>query len=226
MVTTYAGPVPGAKDATRSYHHGDLRGALIAAGLQLAADGGAAAVTLRAATRLAGVSPAAAYRHFGSHEELQFAVGGLALSGLARAIERAQADAAAVDADAARARLTGVGDGYIRFALGSPGLFDVAMFGLFTLTDANEPASAGDSGRTPYQLLTDAIAGLVAGGRLDPGRAERTAVTCWSGVHGFATLATRGPLRELPREHRDAAGRQLVRDLVDAVLSGATGRAG
>ena len=83
--------------ATRSYHHGDLRGALVRAGLELAARGGASAVTLRAATRLAGVSPTAAYRHFASHEELQYAVGALALADLARTIEGCQAEAVAAD---------------------------------------------------------------------------------------------------------------------------------
>jgi AcrR family transcriptional regulator len=190
----------------------------VRAGRQLAADGGAAAVTLRAATRLAGVSPTAAYRHFGSHEELRFTVGALVLGDLARRIEWCQARVDLTGNDAVRERLVAVGDGYISFALDFPGSFDVAMFGLLTMADAAEPASRGDTGRTPYQLLTDAIGGLVAGGRLPEERADATAINCWSTVHGFATLATRGPLRELPREHRDAVGRRLVRDLVDALL--------
>ncbi|MCC6495068.1 MAG: helix-turn-helix transcriptional regulator, partial [Propionibacteriaceae bacterium] len=82
---------------TRSYHHGDLRTALLRAGYELAVAGGADAVTLRAATRLVGVSPAAAYRHFASHEDLRLEVGAVAMAELARSIERHQAAVAAAE---------------------------------------------------------------------------------------------------------------------------------
>ena len=47
-----------------TYRHGDLRQALLDAGLAMAREGGPDAVVLREATRRAGVSPNAAYRHF------------------------------------------------------------------------------------------------------------------------------------------------------------------
>lgn len=204
---------------TRSYHHGDLRAALLSAGYELARDGGAEAVTLRATTRRAGVSPAAAYRHFASHEELQLAVGALAMADLARSIETHQVGADHPDrAVRARQRLVGVGDGYIAFALDSPGAFDIALFGLFTMEHAFAPETMGETGRTPFQLLTDAIADLVGLDLLAPERAEPVAITCWSTVHGFATLATSGPLRQHPRPELDALGARIVRGLVDALL--------
>ena len=67
-------------DATTSpperstYRHGDLRRALLEAGIQLARAGGPDAVVLREATRRAGVVPNAAYRHFASRWELLQAV--------------------------------------------------------------------------------------------------------------------------------------------------------
>ncbi|MGB7867270.1 MAG: TetR family transcriptional regulator, partial [Mycobacterium sp.] len=51
-------------DEKAGYHHGDLRAALIDAGLQLTRAGGPDALTIREATRRVGVSPNAAYRHF------------------------------------------------------------------------------------------------------------------------------------------------------------------
>ncbi len=212
---------------TRSYHHGDLRTALLQAGYELATTGGAEAVTLRAATRLAGVSPAAAYRHFASHDDLRLAVGAMAMAELARTIERHQSTVTAADPGArARERLVAVGDGYITFALDNPGAFGVALFGLFTMEHAFEPASKGATGRTPYELLTDAIGELVALGLVPQDRAEAVAITCWSSVHGFATLATSGPLREHPRAERDAMGRQIVRGLTDSLVASFNGRAG
>ena len=58
----------------RSYRHGDLRRALLDAGVALAREGGPDAVVLREATRRAGVVPNAAYRHFAGRQALLDAV--------------------------------------------------------------------------------------------------------------------------------------------------------
>src|SRR5438067_11164632 len=96
------------KPATRStYRHGDLRRALLEAGIALAQSGGPDAVVLREATRRAGVVLNAAYRHFASRLELLQAVRITALSRLALSME-AQLDAlsSALDpAELARASL-------------------------------------------------------------------------------------------------------------------------
>src|ERR1700729_4577364 len=70
-----------------TFRHGNLRRALLEAGMELARDGGPQAVVLREATRRAGVAPNAAYRHFSSHRDLLQAVRAAALSSLALAIE-------------------------------------------------------------------------------------------------------------------------------------------
>jgi AcrR family transcriptional regulator len=66
----------------KTFRHGDLRNALITAGLEMAHVGGPNAVILREATRQAGVSPNAAYRHFASQAELLDAVRSACLSRL------------------------------------------------------------------------------------------------------------------------------------------------
>ena len=63
MADTAIGP-----RARSTYRHGDLRRALLDAGIQLARTGGPDAVVLREATRRAGVVPNAAYRHFASRQ--------------------------------------------------------------------------------------------------------------------------------------------------------------
>ena len=70
-----------------TYRHGDLRRALIEVGLELARVGGPDAVVLREATRRAGVSSAAAYRHFADHHALLHAVCSSAISAVAIAME-------------------------------------------------------------------------------------------------------------------------------------------
>src|SRR5689334_21180971 len=102
----------------RAYRHGDLRRALIAAGLALARAGGPEAVVLREATRRAGVVPNAAYRHFANRQALFEAERAAALSSLATAME---AELARVERDLAPAalapaRLRAIGAAYLRFA--------------------------------------------------------------------------------------------------------------
>lgn len=208
-----------AEAIARPYHHGDLRAALLRAGVELAGEGGLQALTLREATRRAGVSAGAAYRHFRGHEDLLLAVGGVGLARMARAIERRQAEAGAGTGLAhAHGMLRGVGLGYIDFALDEPGLFEVAMAGLFSVPHTTTEPALGDRGRTPYELLVDAVTDLVSLGALRAEESYAVAITCWSTVHGFATLATRGPLRELPREALNDQAADVVRTVVAGLL--------
>jgi AcrR family transcriptional regulator len=196
-----------------TYHHGQLGPALVQAGLTLARSGGAQAIVLREATRMAGVTPRAAYRHFSSREALVDAVAAAALGKMAEVIERHQtvvpADTAAEEA---LGRLCAVGRGYLEFALTEPGWFDVAFFTPADLAPASAPDAVGASGRTPYQQLGDALDAMVAAGVMAPERRLGGDVFCWSAVHGFAVLATRGPLRSLPA-HERAQVAHLVVDL-------------
>src|SRR6266511_374116 len=70
-----------------TYRHGDLRHALLEAGIELARRGGPDAVVLREATRWAGVVPNAAYRHFADRLALLRAVSSAAMSALAAALD-------------------------------------------------------------------------------------------------------------------------------------------
>ena len=104
--------------ARRTYRHGDLRRALLEAGIALAREGGPDAVVLREATRRAGVVPNAAYRHFASRQELVQAVRAAALSELAVAMEAelAKQPSGRPAAEAARADLRAVGTAYLAYA--------------------------------------------------------------------------------------------------------------
>ena len=183
------------------------------AGLAMSRDGGAEAIVLREATRRAGVTARAAYRHFDDRDALVRAVAQAAQAQMARTIERRQQGAVG-----GLAVLRAVGEGYIQFALDEPGWFDVALFAMGDMANTIAPEAAGDAGRSPYQQLEDALDRLTGTGLLDPRRVGDAAIMCWSGVHGFATLTARGPLRGLPRELVDAQAGRLVADLVNAVV--------
>ncbi|QCB92223.1 TetR/AcrR family transcriptional regulator [Cellulomonas shaoxiangyii] len=207
--------------ARGSYHHGDLHAALVDAGVALAREAGAPAVVLREVTRRAGVTPRAAYRHFADRAALLGAVARVSLAAMARTVEDRL-----VAAEDGAAALTAVGEGYVRFALDEPGLFEVALFAMDDMAVVDHPEAAGAGGRSPYHQLQDALARLVAEGRLDGAAVEGAALTCWSGVHGYATLAALGPLRSLPRAQRDAGAVAVVARLVGAVVSTGTAPGG
>ncbi|KAF2413453.1 TetR family transcriptional regulator [Microbacterium sp. B35-04] len=204
----------------RTYHHGDLRHALIAEGLQLARTGGPAAVTLREATRAAGVSPNAAYRHFTDRDALVRAVAREAQLALAGAITaRVEATPATLaPAAAAIERLRRVGTAYIDFARAERGLFETAFF--TQDTHANDAiVTLDDQIVAPFRLLMDTLDAMVDAGALAPERRPYAEWACWSAVHGFADIAAHGPLRWQPASVVDA----LAATVVEAAITGVRG---
>lgn len=200
-----------------SYRHGDLRRALIDAGVELAGEGGPAAVVLREATRRAGVTPNAAYRHFADRQALLDAVCSSCQALVAEAIEADQAAVTTADpAEAARLRFRAVGTGYLRFALEQPGRFQTAFSASSDLDSATSAARAGRSGLTPFQLLTVALDDLVEQRLLPAERRPAAEFLAWSAVHGLAELFIDGPLRALP----DTMKQTLITRVIDMVEQG------
>lgn len=197
-------------DLKTGYHHGDLRSALIAAGLELTRAGGPHALTIRAATRRVGVSPNAAYRHFVDREALLEAV---ALAILDRMAARMRSATRHQDSPQSEAldHLRAVGLGYIQFALDEPGWFTVAFFGA-DLTESGESAAARTA--PPYQALVKALDAMVSAGVLAPQRRDGAEWPCWSAVHGFAELVLHGPLRDADRREVESLAHRTVDDII------------
>jgi AcrR family transcriptional regulator len=196
----------------KAYRHGDLRRTLIEAGVALARESGPAAVTLREATRRAGVVPNAAYRHFESHAALLSAVRDAALAAMAVTMER-RLRALGPERDAldyARATLRAVGTGYLQFARKETGLFRTAFAIRFDVTPNPDPSKSGKSGLNPFQLLSAALDRLVRCGGLPTSRRAGAEYLAWSVVHGMAMLSIDGPLRRLPAARFDALGTRLL----------------
>ena len=210
-----------------TYHHGDLRAALVSAGIALARDGGPQAVVLREVARAVGVAPNSAYGHFATLTALKKAVAREARGDMAEAMS-AHLDAVAADApddprEAARTYLREVGRAYVRFALTEPGLFRTAMGGDPTgIRVPGAPAEvpdADDDGRPkPRMLLMRALSRLVAVGCLRPADTDRAVMASWATVHGLSVMLL-DLLPQLTPEQRDGA----VDDALDVLLAGLTG---
>jgi AcrR family transcriptional regulator len=195
-------------DLKTAYHHGDLRTALIDAGLELTRAGGPEALTIREVTRRVGVSPNAAYRHFADREALLRAVA-TAIQHRTAVRMRSPAHKRGSTETTASDRLRAVGLGYIKFALDEPGWFSTAFFGADFADDRSETGVA-----PPYLALVEALNAMVDAGVLAAERRAGAEWPCWSAVHGFAELALRGPLRQASRREVNTLARRTVDDIV------------
>jgi AcrR family transcriptional regulator len=192
-------PATQARNAQRRRPRGTVRDGLVAAGHELARAGGPDAVVLREATRMVGVAPNAAYRHFADRDELLAAVSTAAMHELAA---RMAAGVARVrgkhgDPGAARRRLSAVGTAYLTFASEEPGLFATA-FALPQKHAYSASEGAAGPGLTPLGHLRAALDELVDAGVLQRPRRDGIEYPIWSTVHGLAVLTGQGPLRDLP----------------------------
>ena len=163
-----------------AYHHGDLRSALVEAGLAILAEGGdLGALSLREAARRAGVSAMAPYRHFADKDALLAAVATVGFERLAAALRAADAAASPV------AALKAQGVAYVAFACARPSLFRL-MFGAGAPAKADELATAANA---TFKLLADRVATVAP-----PHEAIDRTLADWALVHGLAMLAVDGQL--------------------------------
>jgi AcrR family transcriptional regulator len=113
-------PVPAVR--RQSYHHGNLKEAIVAAAVQLVEEGGPEKVTVREAARRAGVSSGAPFRHFPNKVALMTAVAEEAMRRFRAEILRAQEQ---VGSDDPLARYRAIGTAYLRWVFGNPTHFEV-----------------------------------------------------------------------------------------------------
>ena len=179
----------------RGYHHGNLKEALLQAALGLIAEKGAAGFTFADAARMAGVSPAAPYRHFRDREEL--------LSSIAqRGFEQFEALLTQAWDDGRPDTVTAferVGKAYLAFARNEPAFYS-AMFESGLPVDANPTLmAASERAFGIIRAAAERLAALAPPGMPRP-PAMMMALHIWSMSHGVASLFGRGDAarRKLP----------------------------
>lgn len=168
--------------ARSTYHHGDLRRALLVEARELARSGGPDAVTIREVARRLEVSPAAIYRHVPDRDALLGEVAVMARLDLAR---RMLDEVERVDETDARTRsirrFQAIGRGYIGFAQEEPNLLTAAFLPIDLASPVPEDPSA-------WHVLATALDELVATGAMPVERRAGAETIAWSAVHGFAVL--------------------------------------
>ena len=186
-----------------TYHHGDLRRALLDEAASVLVERGVGGLSLRDLARRVGVSPTAPYHHFKSKAALVTALAEDAMADLDAAL------ASAADGERAGSRLRAIGVAYVLFAVDHPERFRLAF----------RPEMGA-----PYErfMEADRLPDDVVGFRQlvkvvreiepNPERQVTAAIASWSVAHGLASLLVDGPLRSL------ASDRERVRSLAESVL--------
>ena len=167
----------------KPYHHGDLRRALIEAALQLAEQGGAAAVSVREAARRAGVSPGAPFRHFPSRDALMQAV---AEEAQRRFRAEIGAALAAADPGDPLGRFRCFGLAYLRWAMRNPTHFEIISSRRFFDHD-RAVAISGDNAEL-IELTERTLAEAFAAGQLRPADLKQVQIAGRALVYGFARM--------------------------------------
>ncbi len=199
----------------RSYHHGNLKEALIEAARRFIAERGVGGFTLVDAARLVGVTPAALYRHFRGREALLEEVAGRGFTDLAERLARSL-----TSRGTPLERFTRMGEAYLAFAEEEPGYYAAIFDTRSASIEANGLAADEMAVRpSPFDLLLEALKATFPEGfgGVEP---RFIALEVWALSHGLATLSASGHLPKgpgLPDKY------ELLRAGVLALVHGAGG---
>lgn len=189
----------------KSYHHGDLRSALLSAAKVELDVSGYEKFSLRKVAMRAGVSHAAPAHHFGDVQGLLTA---LATEGFNRFLKAMQ-DRAEFAARDPRSQLIAAGLGYLDFAENEKSLFRL-------IHSSERPEHADEdlkkAGTAAYMYLLDLVV-KISGRSCEDEQAHVDAAAVWSMAHGIADLVSHGRMTkvtELSGGDRDAMVKSLL----------------
>ena len=183
-----------------SYHHGNLRLALINAGTDILETQGIESLSLRGTARLAGVSQAAPYSHFKDKTAL---LASIAERGFQK-LSLTMAEDATGKKDSF-VRISALVISYINFARDNTALFHL-MFGRELANISEFPTLAMTAGKS-YALFSSAINAHVGSNQ------PALTATIWATTHGFAGLLAD---QKIKPEH---IGSENINDFVENILS-------
>ena len=192
-----------------SYHHGDLRQALLDSALAIVSEEGVRDVSLREVARRAGVTYAAPYHHFVDKSALLAAVGAQGFEFLIEELERASKRRADPEG-----QFLAMCEGYLTFALEHPSHYRV-MF-LPELREASDAEAFHVVGERAFDVLLNRV--KMARPR-EPEGAQRTlAATIWAALHGLSLLAMDGSLAKFCFKSTEKVLRDACKPIVGMAM--------
>ena len=199
-----------AQSKHQSYHHGDLRNALIIAAVELIGELGPDQFTMVDAARLAGVSNAAPYRHFKDKDELLQAVSDLGFLGLTEQIAQVAQQQGLGSIDT----IIALGDTYVEYVTSRPQFYELMWGNVSTGIDAPNDAELKSSG---FYVLVEAVN---AWGEIEQVVIEdpvQIATYLWAMVHGLSSLTLHN---HIDRFVPGANVKDMLRSTTETFLNG------
>jgi len=174
--------------ASRKYHHGDLRQALIDAGVAIVTEEQNWNFSLREVARRAGVSHNAPYNHFAEKRDLLDAVAAVGFDTLRVNMSKAMKGTS----DAGVAMLA-IARAYVAFAAKNPALYRLMFGPELAGPDGVRPELAKTSGAGAKAVLRDVVVrgakeGLFAVSANNEMSIAMAVLSAWSAVHGLSML--------------------------------------
>ncbi len=166
----------------KTYHHGDLKNALIEAGADILSREGVSGLSLRKVAQKAGVSHTAPYAHFADKQAL---IAAISTEGYRRLHEALAVVVQHYQADPARQLVEGAW-AYVQFALHDTDHFKIALSGVVE-KEKDYPAFV-ELTQQNFALLVQIVETCQAAKILKRGPADLLAVSVWSLIHGFVAL--------------------------------------
>src|SRR6266700_6101738 len=171
-----------ARKAVNTYHHGDLREALVKAALRDVEEGGPEAISIKALAKKLGVSQPAPYRHFADREALLAAVTAEAFRQFIAVLREA------IRKPSKHTRLSCLARAAVEFGLQRNEVYRL-MFASRTMACSPEGSELRSAAMETFELVLEAL-GPPAKGYLR----ERHALSIWIAVHGAVMLTEQGLL--------------------------------
>ncbi|KAA3657936.1 MAG: TetR/AcrR family transcriptional regulator [Chloroflexi bacterium] len=171
-----------------TYHHGDLKNALIKAGIEILAKNGIGGLSLRKVAQKAEVSHTAPYAHFADKQAL---IAAISTEGYRQLYEQVIIVTKRYENDPIRQMLETAWT-YVQFAMNDPDQFKI-MFSSVLEKEKEYPDYVEMSQKT-FQQVVAVVVNCQEVGVLQDGPGELTAVSIWSAVHGLIALLLEGQI--------------------------------
>jgi len=192
-----------ARKPDNTYHHGDLRDALIKAALREAEQGGAEAISIKALAKQLGVSQPAPYRHFADREALLTAATAEAFRQFTAMLREAMTKPSK---QSKQSKLSRLAQATLDFGLRRNGVYRL-MFASRTVSCAAKGSELHEATRETFALVIEALEAPAVGYLR-----ERQALKIWAALHGVVMLAAQGLLTG---GSAHATREELVEDFVN-----------
>jgi AcrR family transcriptional regulator len=166
----------------KTYHHGNLKEALISAGLEILSDKGIEGLSLRNVAKKVGVSHTAPYNHFPDKQVLLAAISTAGHEQLHQLLLDTFEETKHSPSDI----IPEIAWTYLQFARDNPALFKLMFSG--ALEEERDHPEYIEISRKSIALFEEMIVFCQSNGKLPQGRVENIAVKLWSLVHGFTYL--------------------------------------